>query len=73
MSSSQVWTAAALVVVLAWSTAMVVMGHDAALAGVLPSVGLLVQQAVPALTRRSTRPPSTGPATGQGDQEEALR
>ncbi|MEU0688337.1 hypothetical protein [Streptomyces uncialis] len=72
MSSSQVWTAVALVVVLAWSTAMVVMGYDAALAGVLPSVGLLVQQAAPALTRRGTRQPSSGPATGQGDQEETL-
>jgi hypothetical protein len=33
-----------LVVVLAWSTAMTVLGHLAAVVALLPSPGLLVQQ-----------------------------
>ncbi|MBX9363652.1 hypothetical protein [Streptomyces sp. WAC04114] len=44
MPSRKVWTVAVLVVVLAWSTAMTVLGHLAAVVALLPSLGLLVQQ-----------------------------
>ncbi|MGN5380203.1 hypothetical protein ACQ4WX_32545 [Streptomyces lasalocidi] len=50
MSSKKVWTVAVLVTVLTWSTVMTVLGQVAAMATLLPSLGLLVQQMVQALT-----------------------
>ncbi|MFB7599365.1 hypothetical protein [Streptomyces sp. NPDC056160] len=48
MTSKQVMTVAVLATVLAWSTVMTVLGHLAAVAALLPSLGLLVQQIVAA-------------------------
>ncbi|MGW1269700.1 hypothetical protein [Streptomyces sp. NPDC002491] len=50
MSSKKVVTVAVLAAVLTWSTVMTVLGHVAAVAAVLPCLGLLVQQLVQALT-----------------------
>ncbi|MER6030790.1 hypothetical protein [Streptomyces sp. NPDC001851] len=50
MSSKKVMTVAVLVTVLTWSTVMTVLGQVAAVATLLPSLGLLVQQIVQALT-----------------------
>ncbi|MFJ2701064.1 hypothetical protein ACIO5Z_33150 [Streptomyces rochei] len=57
MPSRKVWTIAVLVMVLAWSTAMTVLGHLAAVVALLPSLGLLVQQLTAAV-----HGPGTGPA-----------
>nr|BAK19897.1 hypothetical protein [Streptomyces rochei] len=46
MTSNQVMTTAVLAAVLARSTAMTVLGQLAAVAALLPSLGLLVQQIV---------------------------
>ncbi|MEU8606293.1 hypothetical protein [Streptomyces parvulus] len=64
---------AVLVTVLAWSTVMIVLGHAAAAAVLLPSAGLLVQQTVQALTATgpSTRPTVSGPV--EPDGQEAAR
>ncbi|MDO0925691.1 hypothetical protein QQY24_09800 [Streptomyces sp. TG1A-8] len=50
MSSKKVVTVAVLVAVLTWSTVMTVLGQVAAVAALLPSLGLLVQQTAQALT-----------------------
>jgi hypothetical protein len=50
MSSQKVVTVAALVTVLMWSTVMAVLGQVAAAAALLPSLGLLLQQIVQALS-----------------------
>lgn len=50
MSSKKVVTAAVLAAILTWSTIMIVLGHAAAAAVLLPSLALLVQQIVQALT-----------------------
>ncbi|WP_105974904.1 hypothetical protein [Streptomyces geranii] len=55
MSRKQVWIVAVLVAVLAWSTVMTVLGQLAAVAALLPSLGLLVQQIVAAFTGMETR------------------
>ncbi|MBZ6107938.1 hypothetical protein ACF1HU_36230 [Streptomyces olivaceus] len=44
MSPSSKWAIAVLALVLAWSTLMVLLGHETALVALLPSMGLLVQQ-----------------------------
>ncbi|MFB8247305.1 hypothetical protein ACFC5X_19960 [Streptomyces sp. NPDC055952] len=56
MLSRKVWTIAVLVVVLAWSTAMTVLGHLAAVVALLPSLGLLLQQLTAAAHGSSTGP-----------------
>ncbi|MEU5116646.1 hypothetical protein AB0G64_34735 [Streptomyces longwoodensis] len=70
MSSKKVVTAAVLAAVLTWSTIMIVLGHAAAAAVLLPSLGLLVQQIVQALTAPDgqPRPSDAGPA-GTDSQE----
>ncbi|MEU6508481.1 MULTISPECIES: hypothetical protein [Streptomyces] len=79
MSSKKVVTVAVLVTVLAWSTVMAVLGQVAAVATLLPSLGLLVQQIVQALTgpEGSRTPAGTGgshtpggpdPAAGDGTE-----
>jgi hypothetical protein len=44
MSRKQIWTVVALVMVLAWSVVMTALGQVTALATLVPSLGLLVQQ-----------------------------
>ncbi|MET8446784.1 hypothetical protein [Streptomyces sp. NPDC005209] len=61
MSSKKVVTVAVLVAVLTWSTVMTVLGQVAAAAALLPSLGLLVQQIVQALTAPDGSRPPTGP------------
>ncbi|POX55334.1 hypothetical protein C3489_11175 [Streptomyces sp. Ru71] len=75
--SKKVVTAAVLAVVLTWSTVMIVLGHAAAAAVLLPSLGLLVQQIVQAITaydrpgRTAADPIDAAPAGHDG--EEAAR
>ncbi|MGR3935288.1 hypothetical protein [Streptomyces sp. BRA346] len=51
MYSRQVLTAITLLAVLSWSVVMAALGYVAAIAALVPSLGLLVQQIVNALTR----------------------
>ncbi|MGY5103032.1 hypothetical protein [Streptomyces sp. 900105245] len=62
--SKNVVTVAVLAAVLTWSTVMIVLGHAAAAAVLLPSLGLLVQQIVQALTSYEgpARPADARPA-----------
>ncbi|WP_405933652.1 hypothetical protein [Streptomyces sp. NBC_00827] len=74
MSSKKVVTVAVAATVLTWSTVMTVLGHVAAVAALLPSLGLLVQQLVQALTAPDGSSPPDGshpPAgpTAAGRQE----
>jgi hypothetical protein len=73
MSSKKVVTAAVLAAVLTWSTIMIVLGHAAAAAVLLPSLGLLVQQIVQALTAPDgqARPRDAGSAGT--DRQEGTR
>ncbi|MFE9679729.1 hypothetical protein ACFYO5_37425 [Streptomyces sp. NPDC006259] len=73
MSSKKVVTAAVLAAVLTWSTIMIVLGHAAAAAVLLPSLGLLVQQIVQALTApdRPAHPAEAHPAAT--DNQEGAR
>ncbi|GAA3841932.1 hypothetical protein GCM10022403_087540 [Streptomyces coacervatus] len=73
MSRKQVMTVAVLVVVFAWSTVMTVLGQLAAVATLLPSLGLLVQQIVGALNGTEPRSPAasgTPPAAAAAGCEE---
>ncbi|MFH8500554.1 hypothetical protein [Streptomyces coeruleorubidus] len=72
MPSRKMWTVAVLVVVLAWSTAMTVLGHLAAVVALLPSLGLLVQQLTAAAHGSSTAP-ARAPAPEPAGQEEPQR
>ncbi|MGC2997119.1 hypothetical protein ACPF8X_01610 [Streptomyces sp. G35A] len=72
MRSRKVWIAAALVVFLAWSTAMTVLGHLAAVVALLPSLGLLVQQFTAAAHGCGTGPARV-PASVSAGQEELQR
>ncbi|MFB7927862.1 MULTISPECIES: hypothetical protein [Streptomyces] len=76
MSSKQVLTVVVMVAVFAWSTVMTVLGHLAAVAALLPSLGLLVQQIVAALhTTQSPRPTpaDTAPTAIAAGPEESVR
>jgi hypothetical protein len=55
MHSKQVLTVITSVAVLSWSVVMAALGHVAAVAALVPSLGLLVQQIINAVT--GTRPP----------------
>ncbi|CAL9675216.1 hypothetical protein SUDANB9_07764 [Streptomyces sp. enrichment culture] len=71
MSRTKVVTAAVLAAVLTWSTVMIVLGHAAAV--LLPSLGLIMQQIVQALTTadgptRPERPGSAGPDSPEAAQ-----
>ncbi|MDH6222059.1 hypothetical protein [Streptomyces pseudovenezuelae] len=72
MTGKQVMTVAVLAAVLAWSTVMTVLGQLAAVAALLPSLGLLIQQIVAAYsgtdTRQATAPASPA-ASAAGSQE----
>ncbi|MFF8035616.1 MULTISPECIES: hypothetical protein [unclassified Streptomyces] len=61
MNSRQVMTVAVLAAVLAWSTVMTVLGQLAAVATLLPSLGLLIQQIVSAFGGGSGARPGTTP------------
>ncbi|MGW3361185.1 hypothetical protein ACWDFL_38425 [Streptomyces bungoensis] len=50
MTSKQVMAVAVLAAVLTWSTVMTVLGQLAAVAALLPSLGLLIQQIVAAFS-----------------------
>nr|ANO42832.1 hypothetical protein A8713_036945 [Streptomyces sp. SAT1] len=65
MKSRQVMTVAVLATVLAWSTLMTVLGYLAAVAALLPSLGLLIQQIVSAFNGAGSR-------RGQGAGSEEL-
>ncbi|MGW4023479.1 hypothetical protein [Streptomyces sp. NPDC005009] len=77
MSSKKVVAAVVLTAALTWSTVMTVLGHAAAAAVLLPSLGLLAQQVVQALTASDgrSRPADAtlsspdGPAGGRDGQE----
>ncbi|MFC4506108.1 MULTISPECIES: hypothetical protein [Streptomyces] len=73
MSRTQVMTVAVLAAVLAWSTVMTVLGQLAAVATLLPSLGLLVQQIMAALSgterQRTTGPGSSTAAAAAGREE----
>ncbi|BCM71220.1 hypothetical protein EASAB2608_06554 [Streptomyces sp. EAS-AB2608] len=66
------WTITVLVVVLAWSTAMTVLGYLAAVVALLPSLGLLVQQLTTAVHGSGTGP-ARAPAPEPAGQEEPQR
>ena len=66
-------TVAILVVVLTWSTVMTVLGQVAAVAALLPSLGLLVQQIVQALTAPDGSRPLAGPGSTAAGTEEPPR
>jgi hypothetical protein len=71
MPSRKVWTAAALSAVLAWSTAMTVLGHLTEVVALLPSLGLLVQQLTTA--HGCGTGPARVPASEPAGQEEPQR
>ncbi|MFG3335513.1 hypothetical protein ACGFZZ_26340 [Streptomyces tendae] len=72
MPSRKVWTVAVLMVVLAWSTAMTVLGHLAAVVALLPSLGLLLQQ-LTAVAHGSGAGPARAPAPEPVGHEEPQR
>lgn len=55
MTGKQVMTVVVLAAVLTWSTVMTVLGQLAAVAALLPSLGLLIQQIVSAFSGADTR------------------
>ncbi|MFH8993223.1 hypothetical protein [Streptomyces sp. NPDC017940] len=59
MTGKQMMTVAVLAAVLVWSTVMTVLGQLAAVAALLPSLGLLIQQVISALHSHSTRHSTT--------------
>jgi hypothetical protein len=62
MTGKQVMTVLVLAAVLAWSTVMTVLGQLAALVALLPTLGLLVQQIVSALSGPDARAGTAAPA-----------
>ncbi len=73
MPRTKVVAVAVLAAVLTWSTVMIVLGHAAAAAVLLPSLGLIVQQIVQALTI-ADGPAQTEPSGTTGpDGPEAAR
>ncbi|MFI7104245.1 hypothetical protein ACIBK8_33510 [Streptomyces sp. NPDC050161] len=78
MSGKQIWTAAVLVTVFAWSTVMTALGQLTAMAALLPSLGMLVQQIAAALNGTETRRDvaagrSPAAAVGAAGREESHR
>ncbi|MFD4510687.1 hypothetical protein [Streptomyces sp. NPDC058457] len=61
MTNRQMMTVAVLAAVLVWSTVMTVLGQLAAVAALLPSLGLLVQQIGAALGGSGGTDPGPGP------------
>ncbi|MFG3134509.1 hypothetical protein ACGFZU_43405 [Streptomyces tendae] len=73
MPRTKVVTVAVLAVVLTWSTVMIVLGHAAAAAVLLPSLGLIVQQIVQVLTTADGSARPGCPGTAGSDGAEAAR
>ncbi|MFE9454221.1 hypothetical protein [Streptomyces sp. NPDC006739] len=77
MNSKRVRTVALLATVLMWSTVTTVLGQLAAVAALLPSLGLLIQQIVAALNGTNTQGPAataaSAPAAGPAGSEEPSR
>ncbi|CCK26951.1 putative secreted protein [Streptomyces davaonensis JCM 4913] len=69
MTSKQVMTVIILAAVLTWSTVMTVLGQLAALVALLPSLGLLIQQTVSALSGLDTRATTAAPAPAAGPEQ----
>lgn len=70
MDRKQVVTVIVLVTVFAWSAVMAALGQVAAVAALVPSLALLVQQIAKALTgpetgRTAAPPPPAGPDEGR--------
>jgi len=70
MYRKQVLTAIVLVAVLAWSVVMAALGQVAAIAALVPSLALLVQQIVKAFAgagsvKAAVPPPAVGPDEGR--------
>ncbi|MFF4121792.1 hypothetical protein [Streptomyces sp. NPDC001714] len=61
MTNRQMMTVAVLAAVLAWSTVMTALGQLAAVAALLPSLGLLVQQIGTALGASGGTDPGQSP------------
>ncbi|MCX5336441.1 MULTISPECIES: hypothetical protein [unclassified Streptomyces] len=80
MTGKQVMTVLVLAAVLAWSTVMTVLGQLTALIALLPTLGLLIQQIVSALSGPDTRAttaaaapaavPAPAPAAGPAGSQE---
>ncbi|MFF3489190.1 hypothetical protein ACFYXC_39020 [Streptomyces sp. NPDC002701] len=68
MNSKQVMIVAVLAAVLTWSTVMTVLGQLAAVAALLPSLGLLIQQIISALGGTAVRSGTTA-ASPAGSEE----
>uniref|UniRef100_UPI003F49319B hypothetical protein n=1 Tax=Streptomyces chartreusis TaxID=1969 RepID=UPI003F49319B len=68
MSSKKWVIVAALAAVCTWSTVMTVLGHGVAAAALLPSLGLLVQQIVQALTAPDGAAGTASTAAGGREQ-----
>lgn len=74
MTGRQVMTVAVSAVVLAWSAVLVALGHLAAVAALLPTLGLLIQQIATALGGSGSAgtpqvPPAPSPAAPAGSEE----
>ncbi|WP_331742828.1 hypothetical protein OG239_42505 (plasmid) [Streptomyces sp. NBC_00868] len=73
MFKKQKWTVAALTAVLAWSVVMTLLGQVAALATLVPSLGLLIQQIVQALAGAESTRAAVPVTVGQEQDKEAPR
>src|SRR4051812_18493341 len=73
MSSKQVLTAIVLVSVCSWSAVMAALGQLAAVAALVPSLGLLVQQVVHASACAKPESTAAAPAPAAGRDEGAAR
>ncbi|MGX1508790.1 hypothetical protein RKD44_007784 [Streptomyces collinus] len=73
MPRTKVVAVAVLAVVLTWSTVMIVFGHAAAAAVLLPSLGLIVQQIVQVLSNDDGPARSGCPGTAGSDGPGAAR
>jgi hypothetical protein len=70
MARKQMWTAIALIAVFAWSVVMAALGQVTAIATLVPSLGLLIQQIVHSTTtpqpgQTSVPPPPAGRDEGR--------
>ncbi|MCZ4121862.1 hypothetical protein [Streptomyces sp. H39-S7] len=73
MSSKQVLTVIVLVSVCSWSAVMAALGQVAAVAALVPSLGLLVQQVVHASTCGKPESTAAGPRAAAGPDEGVAR
>ncbi|GAA2359524.1 hypothetical protein [Streptomyces cuspidosporus] len=71
MYRKQVLPAIVLVAVLVWSVVMAALGHITAIAALVPSLGLLVQQIVNAFGNTRTRHADVPPRAASQDERHA--